>query len=269
MLVTHVPRRATASAIALAAALAAIGPAGCGAPDGAARPRDIPRPAATATADTSGASRPAATDTGRRAPATLDTALLMSADAARAQGDTAAPVVLLIVSDFQCPYCRAWHAETYPQLRRDYIATGKVRAIYFNLPLPSHSHAWPAAEAAMCAAAQGRFWPMQDALFDAQGAWAGQARAGAVFDSLAASVGVRMDAFRDCERAHAARPLVESDNANAQRMGIASTPTFIVVNARGDRKATAIQGAQPLAQFRQVIDSVLAAGRGAPRAPGD
>jgi predicted DsbA family dithiol-disulfide isomerase len=60
---------------------------------------------------------------------------------------------------------------------------------------------------------------------------------------------------------HATRPLIESDHANAIRMGIESTPTFVFVNQGGDRQATGIAGAQALARFRQVIDSVLTAGR--------
>jgi protein-disulfide isomerase len=236
---------ASLRALGLAAALSAA----CGAPDGAARPRDLPQPAAKTAAG------------GATSRAPIDTVLLLRADASRALGDSAAPVLMLIVSDFQCPYCRAWHEETYPTLLRDYIQTGRVRAIYFHLPLPSHPQAYPAAEAAMCAGIQGRFWPMQDALFHAQGAWANQPRASAVFDSLARTIGVEMAAFQRCVTTHATRPLIESDHANAIRMGIESTPTFVFVNQGGDRQATGIAGAQPLARFRQVIDSVLTAGR--------
>src|SRR6478735_1170872 len=86
------------------------------------------------------------------------------ADLARIQGSPTAPLWVIEVSDFQCPYCKQWHDQTYNAFVDQFVKTGKVRLAYVNFPLQSHVHAWPAAEAAMCAGAQGRFWPMHDAL---------------------------------------------------------------------------------------------------------
>ncbi|HMH86433.1 MAG TPA: thioredoxin domain-containing protein, partial [Gemmatimonadaceae bacterium] len=85
------------------------------------------------------------------------------ADLARIQGSASAPVWVIEVSDFQCPYCKQWHDQTYAAFRDQYVNTGKVRLAYVNFPLASHVHAWPAAESAMCAGAQGKFWQMHDA----------------------------------------------------------------------------------------------------------
>jgi protein-disulfide isomerase len=155
------------------------------------------------------------------------------------------------VSDFQCPFCARFHSESYPQIRRDYIATGKVKLAYVNFPLPSHEHAFPAAEAALCAGAQGRFWQMHDALFQTQEVWSARPSALAYFDTLAARVGLKGPPFQQCMRDHVMRDLVQQDFDRGRASGVGSTPTFFV----GD---TAILGAQPLAVFRRVLDSAIA-----------
>src|SRR5204863_2147972 len=93
------------------------------------------------------------------------------ADLARIQGSSTAPLWVIEVSDFQCPYCKQWHDQTYNAFIDRYVKTGKVRLAYVNFPLGIHAHAFPAAEAAMCAGVQNKFWPMHDSLFAAQGRW--------------------------------------------------------------------------------------------------
>src|SRR5690348_10355143 len=93
--------------------------------------------------------------------------------AARTKGRSDAPITIYEMSDFQCPYCRQFALETLPLLERDYIATGKVRMVFINFPLTNvHKNAIVAAEVAMCAAQQQRFWPMHDLLFRHQPEWA-------------------------------------------------------------------------------------------------
>src|SRR5712691_4764375 len=93
--------------------------------------------------------------------------------AARAKGRADAPVTVYEMSDFQCPYCREFALGTMPVLEREYIQAGKVRFVYINLPLTSvHKNAASAAEVALCAARQQRFWAMHDLLFRHQDQWA-------------------------------------------------------------------------------------------------
>src|SRR5881398_1020145 len=93
--------------------------------------------------------------------------------AARAKGRSDAPVTVYEMSDFQCPYCRAFALTTMPLLEKEYVQTGKVRFVYINLPLTTrHANAAAAAELAMCTARQGKFWPLHDLLFQRQDAWA-------------------------------------------------------------------------------------------------
>ena len=65
-------------------------------------------------------------------------------------GSNDAPLTIVEFSDFECPYCRLFHEEVLPSLKREYIDTGLVRFIHKDLPLPFHDQARPAAAAARC-----------------------------------------------------------------------------------------------------------------------
>ena len=92
---------------------------------------------------------------------------------ARTKGRPDAPVTIYEMSDFQCPYCRDFTLQTMPSLEREYIKSGKVRLTFINLPLTGmHRNAMAAAELAMCAARQGKFWLVHDRLFQRQPQWA-------------------------------------------------------------------------------------------------
>lgn len=198
------------------------------------------------------ANPPAATvAAGASADSTLDPAVAR-ADSSRIQGSATAPVWVLEVSDYQCPYCKQWHDETYSQLVREYVDAGKIRLAYVNFPLSMHPHAEIAAEAAMCAGSQGKYWPYHDALFTSQERWAPLADARPVLDSLATAVGLDSAAFAACLTNHAMRDLVQADMARMEQAGVRATPTFFV-------GSTKLEGAQPIEAFRQAIDAALAA----------
>jgi protein-disulfide isomerase len=184
--------------------------------------------------------------------ATTDT-LTARADAARIQGSPTAPVWVVEISDFQCPFCKTWHDSVYRALRREFVAPGTVRLAYINYPLPNHANALPAAEAAMCAGAQDKFWDMHDGLFDAQDAWAQLPNAAGVFDSIARSKGVDVGAMRRCIDSGAMRALILADAERAQESGVEATPSFII---GGD---VMIRGMQPIETFRRAIGQKLAA----------
>jgi protein-disulfide isomerase len=182
---------------------------------------------------------------------TGDTTLEQRADRARIQGNPSAPVWVIEVSDFQCPYCKMWHDQTYPALKREYVDAGKVRLAYINFPIQGHQNAWPAAEAAMCAGAQEKFWPMQDALFNAQSQWENLQNPLPVFDSLATKIGVDLAPFNECVSQQKMRPLIQADYDRARRAGVDATPSFVIGN-------TLMSGAQPISEFRKAIDEALA-----------
>ena len=180
-------------------------------------------------------------------PAAPDSNITL-ADLSRIQGSATAPVWVIEVSDFQCPYCKQWHDQTYAAFRDQYVKTGKVRLAYVNFPLDSHVFAWSAAESAMCACAQGKFWPMHDGLFATQNHWEATSSPAPVFDSLAKAVGLDMKRWHDCVSSGIMKPLIAADHDRASRAGAAATPSFMIGNK-------ILEGAQPIEELRKAIDS--------------
>lgn len=179
-------------------------------------------------------------------------ALLTRADLGRIDGAESARVWLVVISDFQCPFCKRWHEQTGPRLHAEYVRSGKIRIAYLNLPISSHRNAQPAHEAAMCAAEQGAFWPVADALFAAQDRWKSRLDVDSYFDSLAVRHVTDAARYRSCINSGATRPIIEADVSRIQRIGVGSTPTFVV----GQQ---IIVGAQPYEVFKRAIDAALAA----------
>jgi protein-disulfide isomerase len=204
----------------------------------------------------SAAARAAAPSAGTLRPGGLPDSVSSAADRGRIRGAENAPIWLVEVSDFQCPYCKQWHDESFAAIDREYVQTGKVRFAYLNFPLGSvHKNARAAAEAAMCASGQGKFWPLHESLYGTQPRWAGLANPVPMFDSLAVAAGVNPAAWRQCMTSHATVPLIDADHDRSSNAGVQSTPTFFV----GDQK---IEGVLPVSSFRVAIEAAIAKARG-------
>lgn len=184
----------------------------------------------------------------------------VAADRARIIGDTAAGIWLIIASDFQCPYCAQWHRESHDSIRARYVQRGLIRIAYLNFPLDQHRHARIAANAALCAGAQNRFWEVHDAIFETQEHWTPLSDAGPAFESLASETGLNMPAWRSCVAAGVMDAVIRSDRERAASAGVQSTPTFLVLPTTPPaRPGQLIRGAVPLAELSQVLDSLLSA----------
>jgi protein-disulfide isomerase len=174
----------------------------------------------------------------------------------RSKGSPTAPVTVYEMSDFQCPYCRKFAQETFPGLEQGYIKSGKVRWVFINFPLTDiHPHASAAAELALCAAKQNGFWRVHDLLFQHQEAWAPLKEAGPFFVSLADSARLSKKALLACLEAPETIQAVQADAEGAARSGAGSTPTFYI-------EGGLLEGAVPLSDFQQVLDSVYTAKTG-------
>ncbi|MEP6620612.1 MAG: thioredoxin domain-containing protein [bacterium] len=183
------------------------------------------------------------------------------ADRGRIRGAEDAPVWLVEISDFQCPFCKQWHDQAFAALDKEYVQTGKVRLAYMNFPIPSlHPNARAASEAAMCASVQGKFWELHESLFISQPHWAAMQNPMPAFDTLATTAGVDAAKWRSCMSAHAALALIDADHDRAKSSGVQSTPTFFVL--RGSVLERKIEGAYPADSFRVAIDAALAKARG-------
>ena len=170
--------------------------------------------------------------------------------APRTRGVETAPITVYEMSDFQCPYCRRFALNTFPEIDREYIATGKVRWVFINYPLTMiHPNAAVAAEVAMCAAKTGKFWEVHDLLFRNQATWAPLTEPGAFFLTLADSAAIPVDPFRKCLADRETLQEIASDAKGASQPGASSTPSFYI-------EGGLLPGAQPVEVFRQILDSI-------------
>jgi protein-disulfide isomerase len=159
------------------------------------------------------------------------------------RGPAAAPVTIVEFSDFECPYCGRF-TPVLKQLQSAYPT--QVRLVYEYFPLSSiHPGAQKAAEAAVCANNQGKFWEMHDTLFAEQNSL----DLGSLKEK-ARRLGLDTKQFDDCLDSGAASATVAADVAAGQRLGIAATPASFV-NGRF------VDGAVTLEQMTALIDEEL------------
>lgn len=168
-----------------------------------------------------------------------------------AKGAVDAPLVIIEYADFRCAYCAVFTNEVLPTVLTDYVESGLVRIEWRDAPVLGATSP-DAAIAAHAAGAQGLFWEYNAALFatspTSKTNWDSEALL-----AIASSIPeLDVKAFTDAldDPAHAQRVAREAQEST--RIGVASTPTFVVGN-------TAVRGAQPLAVFREVIAQELAA----------
>ncbi len=172
--------------------------------------------------------------------------------AARTKGSPTAPVTVYEMSDFQCPYCARFALDIFPTLEAEFVKTGKVRWVFVNFPLPMHPNAVSAAQVAMCAANQDKFWPVHDLLFRNQQVWAPLDAPGEYLLTFADSASLNKAAFQECLTTGATRAEIESDAQAAVRSGAQSTPSFYI-------EGGIMAGAQPATVFRPILDSIYKA----------
>jgi protein-disulfide isomerase len=151
----------------------------------------------------------------------------VSEDRDHIQGPADAPVTLVEYGDYQCPYCGVAHRTVQEVQAR---MGNRLRFVFRNFPIStSHPRAEQAAEAAEAAAAQGRFWPMHDLIFENQKRLRDHDLHG-----YAEQVGLDLERF-DAELAeHVYAARVHEDFMSGVRSGVNGTPTFFVNGARHD-----------------------------------
>ncbi len=165
------------------------------------------------------------------------------------RGARGARVVIQQFSDFQCPFC-ARVEPTLAQLEKKY--SGRLRIVWRNLPLPFHTNAQLAAEAAYEAFTQkgnDGFWRYHDLLFTHQRDPGGLERP--ALEVYAAQLGLDMTRFRNALDNHTHAGVVQADADIAKAAGIQGTPGFVI-------NGFFVSGAQPQEAFERVIDAILA-----------
>ena len=182
--------------------------------------------------------------------------VVINVDKAPFKGDKNAKLTLIEFSDFQCPFCGRHVTQTVPQIETDYIKTGKVKYVFFDFPLDFHKNAFKAAEAADCAAEQGKFWQMHDKLFENQ-----KALEESDLTNYAKSIGLNMSKFQKCLDSGKYANQIKKEIELGQKSGVTGTPSFFlgVTNPKDSnvKAVKVIKGAQPYNNFKEAIDATL------------
>lgn len=152
-------------------------------------------------------------------------------------GPTKAPITIVEFADFQCPFCRQSQA-TLKQVLKTY--GDDVKLVFKQLPLDMHADAFPAAQASFCAGRQNAFWPYLDILFTSQTLSDAALRKGA------ATIGLDQVKFSACMSSDESRTAVLKDIDEARRLGINSTPTYVI-------NGTILRGTPSIEQFASLI----------------
>jgi protein-disulfide isomerase len=160
-------------------------------------------------------------------------------------GSKEAPFTIVEFTDYQCPFCQRFHVTSFPELKKAYIDTGKVRFYSKDMPLDFHPNAMRAAMAARCAGDQGKFWELRDTM-------------GANPNSLdiehilnfAGNLKLDTGALRACIDGGKYKETVQNDVLEAMKIGANGTPTFIVGKSVGEGvDGELVVGAMPFQMF--------------------
>lgn len=167
-------------------------------------------------------------------------------------GPANAPVTVREFADFQCPACGGFEP-VVQQMRKDYVDTGKVRFVFFDLPLEDiHPDAVIAAQMVRCAGMQDRYWQMHDLLYAKQSEWTVLKDPLSTLVGYGSSVGADGTKLQVCIRDGFTHEAVVNSESYGESLGVRATPTFAVNNQ-------AVTGGVSYADLKALIDQELAA----------
>ncbi len=175
-------------------------------------------------------------------------------------GDKNAPITMVEFSDYECPFCKRYFDQTYPQLKKDYIDTGKMKLVFRDLPLTFHENAHVEAEAADCARDQGgdeAFYKYHDIMFKTTTS-NGTGLSTEQLPTLAGQVGLNGDQLKTCIDSGKHKAEVDKDLADASAVNANGTPTFFIGKSdpSGTITGSRLVGAQPFSAFKTVINQL-------------
>jgi len=168
-------------------------------------------------------------------------------------GKKEAPLTMVLFTDYQCPFCVSFETKIFPEIKRKYIDTGKLRFVVQDLPLPSHQHAVKDAEATYCAEEQGKYWEFRKRLILNP-----ETLDAAALPFHASKIGLDAAKFTTCLKSGRFSEKVKASAANATSQNINGTPTIII----GRKKGAAVEGikligALPFVTIDQKIKKLL------------
>ncbi len=177
-------------------------------------------------------------------------------------GDKNAPLTMIEFSDYECPFCKRHFTDVYPQIKKDYIDTGKLKMVFRDfIAVPSHNPlATSEAMAANCAkeqAGDSAYYKFHDQIFAKTTSNNGLALS--ELPIIAKNIGLNVSQFQQCLDSNKFKAEVEKDQADGKAIGITGTPSFVVgkSTSSGVIEGKVIVGAQPFSVFKVIIDQLL------------
>lgn len=166
-------------------------------------------------------------------------------------GDVHAKVVLVMFSDFECPFCSKFAQGTLPSLIAKEVKEGAVRLVFKFMPLEQiHPHARQAALSAACSGQQGKFWEAHDLLF------AGAKDLGGVSTALPRRLNLNQQEFSSCLKTIGSQ--IDADSALASALAVRGTPTLMLGEPSPDRQAVKVTRTESGAIPYQALTALLA-----------
>lgn len=175
-----------------------------------------------------------------------------------ALGNSNAKVTVVEFADYRCPFCEQFFTDSYPQIKKDYIDTGKIKFAFRDFPFlpnpasdPTDNESANSANAARCANEQGKFWDYHDYLYSHQGSEDSTTFSKDNLKKFAVSLGLNADQFNQCIDSNKYAQAVTDDLNAGKGYGVNGTPTIFI-------NGVEIVGAEPYSVFQQVIDQEIA-----------
>ena len=167
--------------------------------------------------------------------------------AANQRGNPDAKITVYEFADYQCPFCKRSHEVVGPQLNQQYVDSGKVQVVFKHSAFLGQESIW-AAQAAECAADQGKFWDYHDLLYAKQNGVGSFTKENLI--KYAQELKLDAAKFDSCLNNDETLERVKTDTLEGRDAGVTGTPTFFI-------NGQPLVGAQPIEAFQQQIDALL------------
>jgi len=167
-------------------------------------------------------------------------------------GDESAELAIVEFSDFQCPYCVRHAKKVYPELKKSFVETGKVKYFVRHFPLSFHAQARNAAVVAECAGKQGKQWLAHEYLFENS-----RQLGDDFFDGIVDEFGLNKIQFDNCRNDKIIAEKIDADMSLGQKNGVSGTPKFFIGRIKNNKLVDAIplSGAQSYQVFERIINT--------------
>ncbi len=163
----------------------------------------------------------------------------------KVMGKADAPITIIEYSSLTCPHCATFHKETLPQVKKEWIDTGKAKMIYRDFPLDGL--ALGAALLPHCVSDE-RYFGLLDHLFATQQTWAASQNPAGELQKTVRLAGLDQAAFDAClKREDLIKAIQARAEAGQKKYDISSTPSFVI---NGEK----VSGALPYAEFAKLLE---------------